>query len=67
MNLSGIRQVLAAAVLQALRQQQGVGEAACMSLLFANMSSSRQHGGASTSFHYRFFQNGGPQQVRAAA
>jgi hypothetical protein len=54
-------QVLVPAVLQALRQQNGGGNA--QPLLFAAVSASAEHDGASSSFQYRFFQNSSPAEV----
>ena len=48
-------------MLQALRKQNGGGSA--QPLLFAAVSATAEHEGASSSFQYRFFQNSSPTEV----
>lgn len=62
LHLSMREQVLAPAALQALREHRHGSEVPCSPLLFATMSRSAEHGGASTSFQYRFYQNSSPSE-----
>ncbi len=48
-------------MLQALRDQNGSGSV--QPLLFAAVSATAEHEGASSSFQYRFFQNSSPAEV----